>query len=165
MMYSKGPWHPENTYTNLNSTYLFGGNRGLNEVFCYQSHCEILVFSFICAWTNGWVNNWDVGDLRRHRVHCYVIVMITNTANRSSNNSMVIFKHSRSLRLLDMMMPCHFPYNWLFVRGNHRCSINSHHKGPVTTMQSGEGNPPVFNQFPPQRAIHGNAEFWCFLWC
>ena len=24
-------------------------------------------FFFICAWTNGWVNNRDGGDLRRHR--------------------------------------------------------------------------------------------------
>ena len=25
-----------------------------------------LMFSLICAWTNGWVNNWNAGDLRRH---------------------------------------------------------------------------------------------------
>ena len=29
----------------------------------------------ICAWTNGWVNNQDAGDLRRHRAHYDVIVM------------------------------------------------------------------------------------------
>ena len=34
-----------------------------------------LMFSFICAWTNGWVNNDEAGDLRRHRAHCDVIVM------------------------------------------------------------------------------------------
>ena len=28
-----------------------------------------LMFSLICAWTNGWVNNRDAGDLRRHRTH------------------------------------------------------------------------------------------------
>ena len=27
------------------------------------------------AWTNGWVNNRDAGDLRRHRAHYYVTVM------------------------------------------------------------------------------------------
>ena len=27
------------------------------------------LFSLICAWTNGWVNNRDAGDLRRHRAH------------------------------------------------------------------------------------------------
>ena len=25
-----------------------------------------LTFSFICTWTNGWANNRDAGDLRRH---------------------------------------------------------------------------------------------------
>ena len=30
----------------------------------------------ICAWVNGWVNNGEAGDLRRHRTHYDVIVMI-----------------------------------------------------------------------------------------
>ena len=32
--------------------------------------------SLIWAWTNGWVNNRDAGDLRRHRAHYDVTVMI-----------------------------------------------------------------------------------------
>ena len=28
-----------------------------------------LMFSLICAWINGWVNNVKAGDLRRHRSH------------------------------------------------------------------------------------------------
>ena len=34
-----------------------------------------LMFSLICAWTNGWVNNQDADDLRRHRAHYDVTVM------------------------------------------------------------------------------------------
>ena len=34
-----------------------------------------LVFSLICTWFNGWVNNREAGDLRRHHAHCDVIVM------------------------------------------------------------------------------------------
>ena len=34
-----------------------------------------LMFSLICAWTNGQVNNRDAGDLRRHRSHYDVTVM------------------------------------------------------------------------------------------
>ena len=34
-----------------------------------------LMFSFICAWTNGWSNNLDDGSLRRHRAYYDVIVM------------------------------------------------------------------------------------------
>ena len=33
------------------------------------------MFSLICALTNGWVNNQDAGDLRRHRAHYDVTVM------------------------------------------------------------------------------------------
>ena len=33
------------------------------------------MFSLICAWTNGRVNNRDAGDLRRHRAHYDVTVM------------------------------------------------------------------------------------------
>ena len=34
------------------------------------------MFTLICAWINGWVNSRDAGDLRRHRVHYGVIVML-----------------------------------------------------------------------------------------
>ena len=36
---------------------------------------EALMFSLICVWINGWVNNRQAGDLRRHRAHYDVIVM------------------------------------------------------------------------------------------
>ena len=35
----------------------------------------VLMFSLICAWTNGWVNNQDASDLRRHRAHNDVTVV------------------------------------------------------------------------------------------
>ena len=35
-----------------------------------------LVFSLICAWTNGLINNRNAGDLRRHRAHYDVTLMI-----------------------------------------------------------------------------------------
>ena len=38
-----------------------------------------LMFSLIYAWTNGWVNNQDAGDLRRHRAHYDVTVMWCRT--------------------------------------------------------------------------------------
>ena len=33
------------------------------------------VFFFISAWTNGWANNRDTGDLRRHHAHYYYSVI------------------------------------------------------------------------------------------
>ena len=35
----------------------------------------VLMFTLICAWINGWVNNREAGDLRRHRAHYDVTVM------------------------------------------------------------------------------------------
>ena len=34
-----------------------------------------LMFFLICAWINGWVNNHEAGDLRRHHAHYDIIVM------------------------------------------------------------------------------------------
>ena len=34
-----------------------------------------LVFSLICVWINGWVNNREAGDLRRYGAHYDVTVM------------------------------------------------------------------------------------------
>ena len=39
-------------------------------------------FFLICAWINGWVNNRDTGDLRRHRAHYDVVVMCLGSAFR-----------------------------------------------------------------------------------
>ena len=40
-----------------------------------------LMFSLICARINGWVNNGEAGDSRRHRAHYDVIVMTINYVN------------------------------------------------------------------------------------
>ena len=34
-----------------------------------------LIFSWICVWINGWVNNHEAGDLKRRRAHYDVTVM------------------------------------------------------------------------------------------
>ena len=34
-----------------------------------------LMFSLICAWTNGWVDNWNAGGFRRRCAHYDVTVM------------------------------------------------------------------------------------------
>ena len=36
------------------------------------------MFSLICAWINDWVNNREAGDLRRHRGHYDVNVMLSH---------------------------------------------------------------------------------------
>ena len=39
------------------------------------------MFSLICAWINGWVNNSLAGDLRRHRAYYDVTVMLHENCN------------------------------------------------------------------------------------
>ena len=39
------------------------------------SDAELWCFLWSAPWINGWVNNREAGDLRRHRVHYEVIVM------------------------------------------------------------------------------------------
>ena len=50
-----------------------------------------LVFSLICAQINGWVNNREVGDLKRRRAHYGVIVMINYVTKAISMNFIYIF--------------------------------------------------------------------------
>ena len=53
---------------------------------------NVEIFSLICTWTNGWVNNRDVGDLRRHGAHYYVTVMIMEEWWKSQIYIYVFFK-------------------------------------------------------------------------
>ena len=46
-----------------------------------------LMFSLIYVWINGWVNNREVGDLRRHRGHYDVIEMTLSSSFTASPNS------------------------------------------------------------------------------
>ena len=42
------------------------------------SDAELWCFLWSAPWINGWVNNREAGDLRRHRTHFGVIVMMYN---------------------------------------------------------------------------------------
>ena len=63
------PWH---MMTSSN------GNISASLAICAGNSpvTEISMFSLICAWMNGWVNNREAGDLRRHCAHYDVTVMI-----------------------------------------------------------------------------------------
>ena len=102
------------------------------------------VFSLICTWTNGWVNNRDAGDLRRLRAHYDVTVM--DDAKQSarydweyeavtdyfSKSSPVNETNMWQAQVHGDVMPwkC-FLHNWPFVKGIHRSSVHSPHKRPV----------------------------------
>ena len=54
-----------------------------------------LMFSLIYVWTNGWANNWDAGDLRRHRTHydVRVLILCIYSRNIKVSNSISIQLH------------------------------------------------------------------------
>ena len=73
------PWwrHQMETFSALLA--LCAGNSPVPGEFPAQSQCRgALMFSLICARINGWVNNGEAGDFRRHRAHYDVIVMHHN---------------------------------------------------------------------------------------
>ena len=82
-----------------------------------------LIFSLICAWTNGWVNNRDTGDLRRHRAYYDVTVMMTSF-NGASNHP----QHDRMRHILfkiNTNKTLKTSHNWFFIMEIHRWSLDS----------------------------------------
>ena len=69
--------------------------------------CGSVMFSLMYDWINGWVNDREAGDLRRHRVHYDVTVMLQTfvisrahwplspweikTTNKKENNGLLTF--------------------------------------------------------------------------
>ena len=81
-----------------------------------------LVFSLICAWANGWVNNRDAGDLRRHRAHYDVTVMSKRghwgtTLQRLGYRQMNNVRHSHSSGPI-------YHYNDVMISAN-ACQVTS----------------------------------------
>ena len=85
------PCHPELTWHDLSQCGMMtssnGNNfrvtghlwRGIHRSPVNSPHKDqwrgALMFSLICVWINGWVNNREAGDLRRYRAHYDVTVM------------------------------------------------------------------------------------------
>ena len=99
------------------------------------------MFSLICAWINGSINNDEPGDLRRHCAHYDVTVMFSITPIQKMNyfNESLetippcIYKHARLARaVLVTKFEKHplFPFRWFrtkkhsFINRN-RCSIKT----------------------------------------
>ena len=56
------------------------------------------MFSLICTWINSWVNNREAGDLRRHRAHYDVMVMLSQfPASRCFPNLTSLWKHTLAI--------------------------------------------------------------------
>ena len=52
----------------------------------HEGQCRgALMFSLICAWINGWVNNREAGDLRRYHAHYDVTKVVLNDTDTMWN--------------------------------------------------------------------------------
>ena len=60
-----------------------------------QSH-GALMFSLICAWTNGWINNHEADDFRCHRAHYDVTVMVLLFYGREHIIYLICLLHNRT---------------------------------------------------------------------
>ena len=63
------PWWRHQMETFSASLAFCEGNPPVIGVFFSQRPVTPSFDFFICPLTNGWANNWDAGDLRRHRAH------------------------------------------------------------------------------------------------
>ena len=87
-----------------------------------------LMFSLICAWINGWVNNREAGDLRRNRAHYDVIIMSRCDYTLHDVKGLIVRKYA-TLYLKTWVVICddvtmsqpHFHFNIDVIR--HVCSV------------------------------------------
>ena len=97
-----------------------------------------LMFSLICVWINGWVNNGKAGDLRRYRAHYDVSVM--NTLIDHGNNPWKIRKQvneknvsreqhvgSNDLNAANIYQL----HNWEQISGQFKSNYKNSHRGKL----------------------------------
>ena len=76
-----------------------------------------LIFSLICVWINGWVNNSDAGDFRRYRAHYDAIVMACCIRFITARNS---YRPVTSTQIWSgrNYIALHLMWSWLTLRPN-----------------------------------------------
>ena len=93
-----------------------------------------LMFSLICAWINDWVNNREAGDLRPHRAHYDVTIMITCLVNSSARQSVAYFLEEINPRLSEP--PMNFCGFWLDL--SNVCGLVATPISHLTQMETGD---------------------------
>ena len=84
-----------------------------------------LMFALICTWINSWVNNREVGDLRRHCAHYDVTVMFELLPGAWSTPSYFINQYEIfHLRVPELQMSCGYMTR---VLGYHDISPSNGH--------------------------------------
>ena len=132
-----------------------------------------LMFSLICVWINGWVNNRKAGDLRHYRAHYDVIVMIpeelpTQMCRTSLSNWVISFPDWSQTpdRYIGCLTGAHHSYAPVLVVGpmkqrNSQSMMTPSNRNFFRVMGPLWGdsrNPPVTPKRPVTRS------FDVFLW-
>ena len=101
------------------------------------------MFSLIYVWINGWVNNRETGDLRRHRGHYDVNVMLVPVGNKNDGVMKQPWRHHNT--------------ETLFAWWRHQMETFS------ASLAICAGNSPASVEFPAQRPVTQSFNF--FLIC
>ena len=140
------------------------------------------IFSLVCVWINGWVNNREAGDLRRYRAQFDVSVMWVlglkqyglpesqSTMRSSAPYVLILWTDERKKQYIESLQSTTVTSWWARWRLKSPASrwlaqpfvqaqFNENTKVRVTGPC--EGNLPVTSEFPSQRA--SNAEH-VFIW-
>ena len=108
------------------------------------------MFSLICVWINGWVNNSEAGDLRRHRGHYDVNVMNDEwafIAPLSINLSEIGIKNTFLLKKMHLKMSSTNSATFLFAL---QLTWWRHIMETISAwVPLPEGNPPVIPRKGP----------------
>ena len=115
---------------------------------------------FICVWINGWVNNREVGDLRRHRAHCDVIVMsFWNLRGQLSALLLLLLSLSLSLWILLLLLPSIIINTWLFPskeKPSHGRKSYGHIRSTLLSM--------AWYTFTPIQGVAYDGKKWQLHW-
>ena len=120
-----------------------------------------LMFSFTCVWINGWVNNRETGDLKRHRAHHDVIVMCRCSPFQQPHHflhaeQLVVVVRAK-LSIFHMEVGSTQQVGIVFLWGMSSDGVSSwwlHQMGTFSALLAlCVGNSPVTGEFPSQRPV------------
>ena len=111
-----------------------------------------LVFSLICAWINDWVNNREADDLRRHRGHYDVNVMIDPNRPHICIPVAAV-ELSWHVSNCDPVKSDKYVYNSMITSPSIVCMMTSSNGNISALLALCAGNLPVTGEFPSQRPV------------
>ena len=98
-----------------------------------------LMFSSICVWINGWINNREAGDLRHYRAHYDAIVIKRNFPNaepcHGQNHYTLINDLSKCIFKIKLLW-FFFEFYWSLLGGAYLITLRND-LTPISKMDPG----------------------------